>query len=148
MKEVDVRTEVTMDTRDAPKISAIVMTTVRRLMAQMAESCCSEKAFEPIKDLLKEQHKKGESILDTVNQMSLTRRFAAHQAASILKMVQESGETPIDHFDRIGLACSMYERLINPDESFHILLDCFPNLVDRENICVRVGVNLEDVKYV
>ena len=145
MKESDVRTEVTMDTAKGPAISTEVMQTVRRLMAQMETEMCSEKAFGPLKDLMKEQHEKGESILDTRNQMSMTRRFAAHQAASILKMVSEDGDVPIDHFDRVALCCSMYERLINRDDSFHVLLDCFPNTVDRENICVRLGIDLEKV---
>ena len=145
--EKDVRTEVSMDTKDGAEISTSVMTTVRRLMSQMDAEKCHEKAVDPIKATLQEAHQKGESVLNTLEQVAMTRSFTAHQAASILKMVRgdDGGNCCVDHFDLISMACSMHEKLINPDASFHVILDCFADRVDRDNICKRLDIDMENL---
>lgn len=76
----------------------------------------------------------GEHALAVVRQMSLTRSFDVKQAVQLVKAVGV-----LSPFDQIEAAVLLYSRVLNPD-SFHLVLACFEDLGDRDNIMHRLGV--------
>ncbi len=74
------------------------------------------------------------SCINSAETFSVGRLFTAHQAANLVRMVQE-----LSPFDAMELAILLYSKLLNP-ESFQLVINAFEDPSDRDNLCHRLGI--------
>lgn len=63
-----------------------------------------------------------------------TRKLTSHQLAQLVRALQEAAP-----FDAVEVCVALQPRMINPD-AFQLVLNEFPDDVDRDNICHRLGL--------
>ena len=80
----------------------------------------------------------GEQALAAVRQAALSRRFDVKQAVTVVRMIGD-----LSPFDKVEAAIIMYRALMNPS-SFPLVLDTFPDPADRENLCHRLDIRLDE----
>jgi len=112
------------------------MTSVVELMSNMKITCVPDKTFETLLNTLVDLDKAGLGIhcLTAIKQMSLMRKFTAKQGSDLLSTLEK-----ISPFDKLECAIVLYPALMM-DDSFLMILDCFDNDIDKQNILHRLGL--------
>ena len=75
----------------------------------------------------------------TIDQFSSGRMFLAKQG---MELVQLLG--PIAPFEKLELACFLYDRIMNKN-SFQLILNLFDDVQERDNIIHRLGLHKKSV---
>lgn len=124
-------------------IEAAVMTAVRSLMAQMDSRGVPDGEFATLLATLNSLADDGGELgdaaaLDAVRQMALTRAFDARQAAQLVSAIGR-----ISPFEQVEAAVLLYHSLLHK-ESFGLVLSCFPDPADRDNVAHRLGLSVDD----
>lgn len=115
-------------------IEKVVMRTVRTLMEKMHLDGLSD---DELKMLVSQIHDFPDAALASLKQVTLTRTLDVRQAVAV---VQEMAK--VSPFDNVEAAVVVYGAMMNP-ESFHLVLDTFPEPVDRANICHRLKIEVD-----
>lgn len=146
---------IIVSTRRGGELEAAIMKTVKELMHLMEATglsrrvyanICSRPAhhlcagigsaeFAQLCDLLQED---GDRALEAVRQTALSRRFDIKQAVKVVTMIGD-----LSPFDKVEAATILYGALINPT-SFPLVLDTFEDPADRENLCHRLDITLDE----
>lgn len=124
-------------------IEAVVMGAVRALMAQMDSRGVPDGEFATLLATLNSLADDGGELgdaaaLDAVRQMALTRAFDARQAAQLVSAIGR-----ISPFEQVEAAVLLYNSLLHK-ESFGLVLSCFPDPADRDNVAHRLGLSVDD----
>ena len=64
-----------------------------------------------------------------------SRSLIAKQAMEIVQIIGSE-----DPFEKFEIACYLYDNLINK-ESYQLVINCFEDEVDRDNLIHRLGIN-------
>ena len=130
----------TVSTGEGAAIERTLMASVRALMGRMESKGVSGKDFAALLRVLRALAADGltDHALATVQQMALARKFDARQAT---ELVNELGA--LSPFEKIEGACALYPgALLHPASLPTLLLDCFADAMDRENVCHRLGITV------
>lgn len=128
--------KVVLNTSLGNEIERLTMKTVRELMADMEKSVVSPKDFNELKGIIIKNGKLVDCWMDDLLKFTASgRSFIARQAMELLDIIEV--EYPFEKFD---LACFLYEQMINKD-SFQLVINCFANQIDRDNLIHRLGIN-------
>lgn len=130
----------TVSTGEGAVIERTLMSSVRALMGRMESKGVSGKDFAALLRALRALAADGltDHALATVQQMALARKFDARQAT---ELVNELGA--LSPFEKIEGACALYPgALLHPASLPTLLLDCFADAMDRENVCHRLGITV------
>lgn len=128
--EVSALQTLVLKTKQGPEIETALMSVVTTLMAAMQHQGISAADFEQLKVMLADEDK----CLDALRQIALTRRFDLKQATEVVRLVGIASP-----FDKVEAAVLLYDALLNK-ASFHNVLNEFPDVPDRENVCHRLGL--------
>jgi hypothetical protein len=122
-------------------IEDATMSTVQKLMVDMKQRAISKEEFLALQEtLFDENGQLVENWLQMINQFtSGGRLFVAKQGMELL--IKIGALAPFEKFD---LACLLYERIINKD-SFQLLVNTFPDELERGNLIHRLKLNKEIV---
>lgn len=88
--------------------------------------------------LLKVLTEDGDKALEAVRQVATSHEFDIKQACRIVETIGE-----LSPFDKIEAAVLMYATLMNKD-SYTLVLNQFEDKADRDNICHRLGVSVDE----
>ena len=130
----------TVSTSEGAAIERTLMSSVRALMGRMESKGVSGKDFAALLRVLRALAADGltDHALATVQQMALARKFDARQAT---ELVNELGA--LSPFEKMEGACALYPgALLHPASLPTLLLDCFADATDRENVCHRLGITV------
>jgi hypothetical protein len=131
-----------MRTQFGKQIEDTTMSTVLDLMSAMEKEAISKDQFQSLLTLIYD--KDNDTLTDTwmhaIETCSITRLFLAKQAMELMILI--SPHAPFEKFD---LACLLYERILNKD-SFHLVINTFDNIIDRENLIHRLNLNKNKFK--
>lgn len=89
------------------------------------------------KSILASLEEDGDKALSTLRQVAVSNRFDVKQGVAVVKAISK-----LSPFDMVESAIVMYESLINVD-SFPLVLECFPDQADRDNICHRLQIKVD-----
>jgi hypothetical protein len=117
-------------------IETRLLAAVRTLMVDMTRRGVDEAELVQVTSAIDSD---PESAVVGLKQLAMTRKFDAKQAFSI---VQQIGE--VNPFDQVEAAVVLYPALMN-HESFHVVLGAFEEDDDKDNVCHRLGLDLEAV---
>ena len=130
----------TVNTEEGVAIERHVMSSVKTLMGRMDAKGVTPPAFKVMLETLTSLGADGltDHALEAVKQMSMGRKFDARQATQLINALGE-----ISPFDKVEACCSLYpDSLLHPSTFPTLLIDCFDDALDRENICHRLGIVL------
>lgn len=121
-------------------IEAEVMLAVRRLMKDMSSRGVTDEELNTLLATLNSLTEEGnaDQVLSMIRQLAVTRAFDIRQA---VQLVQAVGA--ISPFDQVEAAVILYSSVMNK-ESFPLVLGCFDDAADRDNICHRLGIAIDD----
>ena len=125
-------------TEEGVAIERALMASVRRLMGRMESRGVGAPAFAALLDCLRSLAADGltDHALTAVKQMALGRSFDARQATELVNTLGA-----LSPFEKIEGACALYPgALLHPASLPTLLLDCFEDAMDRENVCHRLGI--------
>ena len=124
------------NTSEGKQLETVLLSTVKSLMADMEAKAVGDAEF---RALLKgiQQDVDPSSRLTSIKQFIAGHFFIARHGVELLRAVAP------DTFDMIEIAAEMYGRIINKD-MFQLMLNEFSSKEDRENVCYRLGIKLED----
>ena len=122
-------------TNSGRAIEDLTMKTVVQLMADMDKVAVTTMDFNALLSTLVIDGQLNENWLLTLEQFSTGRLFLANQGMQLISMI-----APYAPFEKLDLACFLYEHTLNKD-SFQLILNSFVDPVDRENIMHRLGLN-------
>lgn len=125
-----------VSTDEGALIEAHLMSSVTTLMGQMKARGVPDAEFVVLVNTLQELADEGlaEHCLAAVRQMALGRALDVKQAATLTNTLGL-----ISPFDKVEAAVALYPCLLNPS-SLPILLACFEDKGDADNVCHRLGV--------
>jgi hypothetical protein len=122
-------------------IEDATMSTVQKLMVDMNQYAISKVEFAALQGALFDEENLREDWKTTILQFTTGgRRFLAKQGMELL--IRVGNVAPFEKFD---LACVLYENIINKD-SFQLLVNTFPDELERENLIHRLKLHSEVVK--
>lgn len=127
-------------TEEGQEIERHVMSSVRVLMGKMDAKGLTQESFRAMLATLKSLGEDGmtDHALGAVKQMAMGRKFDARQAAELINALGV-----ISPFDKVEGCCSLYPDALLHKSSFPtLLIDCFEDPVDRENVTHRLGLVL------
>lgn len=126
-------------TPSGSEIENEVMGAVRRLMSDMAARGVPDDEFATLLVTLRSLADEGaaEQAMATVRQMALTRAFDVRQAVQLVEAIGE-----VSPFDKLEAAVTLYGSVMNK-ESYPLVLACFDDAVERDNICHRLGIAVD-----
>jgi hypothetical protein len=133
-----------VETSAGVTIEGIVMNAVKALMTGMETCGVEEREFAAVmatvESLADESgiEGSGETAIQLIKSIAAVHRFDIRQAVSLLSAVCR-----LSPFDGLEAAIVLYGALINRD-SFPMLLQTFEDETDRENICHRLGIKVDD----
>ena len=125
-------------TEEGVAIERALMASVRRLMGRMESRGVGAAAFAALLDCLRSLAADGltDHALSAVKQMALGRSFDARQATELVNTLGA-----LSPFEKIEGCCALYPgALLHPASLPTLLLDCFEDAMDRENVCHRLGI--------
>jgi hypothetical protein len=128
----------TVDTGEGPAVERSLMGSVRALMGRMESRGVSAKDFSALLAVLRSLAADGltDHALSTVKQMALARKFDARQATELVNALGS-----LSPFEKMEGCCALYPgALLHPASLPTLLLDCFEDPTDRENVCHRLGI--------
>jgi hypothetical protein len=129
-----------VDTGEGQAIERALMASVRALMGRMESRGVSVKDFAALLRCLRALAADGltDHALATVKQMAMARKFDARQATELVNALGA-----LSPFEKIEGACALYPgALLHPASLPTLLLDCFDDATDRENVCHRLGISV------
>lgn len=126
---------IVVSTKQGQKLEAAIMSAVKKLMGQMEAAGMHASEFDQLCTRMTEE---SDTAIATLRQVALSRSFDIKQATRVVQLVGE-----VSPFDRVEAAILMFDSLINTD-SFPLVLDTFEDAVDRDNICHRLEISLDD----
>lgn len=125
---------IELRTTQGKLIADTTMSIVRNLMATMENKAITKEEFHGL--LGSVFHPDGnlqETWMETVNQFtSGGRQFLAKQGMELLLRVGDQAQ-----FDKVELACLIYERMVNKS-SFQLIINTFEDPVERDNLIHRI----------
>jgi hypothetical protein len=131
----------TVATEEGQEIERHVMSSVRVLMGRMDAKGVTAEAFKGMLGTLRSLGEDGmtDHALGAVKQMTMGRKFDARQATELINALGV-----ISPFDKVEGCCSLYPDALLHRSSFPtLLIDCFEDPVDRENVTHRLGLVLK-----
>lgn len=140
-KEGELVMKFIVRTSEGSAIEAHVMSAVRSLMSSMESKGVPEDEFAMLLatlNSLAEDSGAEERAIPTIKQMCLSRLFDVKQA---VQLVQAVGN--ISPFDKVEAAVVLFDRCLSGLESYHLVLACFEEVADRENICHRLSIKMQ-----
>jgi hypothetical protein len=125
---------IELRTAQGKVIADTTMSIVRKLMATMDSKSITKEEFLGLMGSV--FHPDGtlqENWMETINQFtSGGRQFLAKQGMELLLRVGDQAP-----FDKVELACLIYERMVNKS-SFQLIINTFEDPVERDNLIHRV----------
>lgn len=133
---------ISLKTTQGRMIEDATMSTVQKLMVDINQRAISKAEFAVVQNTLFDaQNQLREDWRSVIEQFtSGGRLFLAKQGMELLLRV--GSVAPFEKFD---LACLLYERIINKD-SFQLLVNTFPDEIERDNLIHRLKLSTEVVK--
>jgi len=128
-------TTIQLASTQGKEIEQTVLKAVKSLMEDMEKKGVSDAEFKNLCSTVSGNASVG---IDTVQQFTVSRSFTARQAVDLLKIIETSCP-----FSKVDMAVLLYDRMIQQG-SFEMLLNCFDNKEDKENVCHRLGLALPD----
>jgi len=131
----------TVNTSEGVAIERHVMSSVKTLMGRMDSTGVKPASFQEMLKTLTSLGSDGltDHALEVVKQMAMGRKFDARQATQLINALGE-----ISPFDKVEASCALYpDSLLHPSTFPSLLIDCFEDRLDRENICHRLGIILQ-----
>lgn len=107
------------------------MATVKALMQRMEAQALEDTQFAQLLSAIADD---PSSAALAAKSCANTRKFTAHQAAQVVRMVHEASP-----FDAVEVACVMHACMINR-EAFQLVLNEFADDADRDNILYRLKI--------
>jgi hypothetical protein len=129
-----------VSTTEGSALEAALMARINALIGSMNARGVPPKDFAALLRTLNSLNDEGltEQALSAVRQMSLGRCFDARQAVALVNCLGT-----MSPFERIDGLCALWPKsLLHPASLPTILLDCFDDDGDRENVCHRLGVGV------
>lgn len=127
------RIPVTVQTNEGKKIEDAIMSTVRHLMSEMDKHAMTKREFsELMTTIFDHAGKLHENWMKTIDQFTTNRYFLAKQAIRLLSMIGNEMS-----FEKLDLACLVYERMMNKD-SFQLIINSLEDLIEKENLIHRL----------
>jgi hypothetical protein len=141
-KNVDNGILISLKTAQGRMIEDATMSTVQKLMVDINQRAISKAEFTALQStLFDENNNLREDWRTVIEQFTTTGRlFLAKQGMELL--IRVGHVAPFEKFD---LACLLYERIINKD-SFQLLVNTFPDEIERGNLIHRLKLSHEVVK--
>ena len=127
-----------VSTEEGDAIERAVMGAVRALMGRMESRGVGSAAFAALLSCLRSLAEDGltDHALSVVKQMAVGRKFDARQATELVNTLGA-----LSPFEKMEAACALYPgALLHPASLPTLLLDCFEDATDRENVCHRLGI--------
>jgi hypothetical protein len=126
-------TMVVVGTREGTALEGDVMSSVKRLMADMDARGVSEEEFVTIRSLVTED---ADGALAAIRSAAVARAFDAKQASELVTLMGEYAP-----FEQLEAAVALYPSLLNP-ASFKVVLDVL-GAEDAENVRYRLGIKVD-----
>jgi len=135
LKEGGTVETVVVATTKGVQMESVIMSTVQELMRNMKAKGIPDVQFQQLLQVLKED---GDAAIAAIRQVAASHEFDIKQACRVVEAIGE-----LSPFDKIEAAVLMYPTLMNKD-SFTLVLNQFPDDADRDNICHRLGVTVDE----
>jgi len=129
---------ISVYTNQGKAIEDATMSTVRKLMADINARAISKEEFACLLDVLFDANNLlAENWMEIINQFTIGGRlFLAKQAMELL--IRVGSQAP---FEKVELACLLYERMINKS-SVQLIVNTFEDAQERDNLIHRLKLNI------
>lgn len=135
--------KIIVNTTVGKDIDVMTMSKIRALMSDMESRAVSKDEFITLKRLIMlNQYELVEDWYKIVDQFSSTgRMFLAKQGMELMQIV-----APLAPFEKHDLALLLYNRILNK-ESYQLIINVFPDKVDRDNLIHRLCLKPSEQIY-